>query len=156
LAYFSLLESRFVDLREQKIEHVLSLSRFVMRRVRPAAETYRSHLERLAKLSERIARAADLLRTGIELHVEEQNARLLESVDRRPKLQLRLQHAVEGLSVVVITYYAIELIDRVLKGIQSRGLNFDLDATLALALPFLLAAVWAVVRATRRKFRDDP
>ena len=38
-AYFSLLESRFGDLREDKIEHVLSLSRFVMRRVRPAAET---------------------------------------------------------------------------------------------------------------------
>jgi hypothetical protein len=60
-AYFSLLESRFADLREDKIEHVLSLSRFVTRRVRPAADTYRSLLERLAKLSERIARAADLL-----------------------------------------------------------------------------------------------
>jgi uncharacterized membrane-anchored protein len=154
-AYFSLLESRFLDLREGKIEHVLSLSRFVMRRVRPAAETYRSLLERLAGLSERIARAADLLRTGIELHVEEQNARLLESVDRRAKLQLRLQQAVEGLSVVVITYYALGLISHVLKGIQSRGLDFDLDATLAVVLPFLLVAVWAVVHIARRRFRDD-
>jgi uncharacterized membrane-anchored protein len=154
-AYFSLLESRFQDLREEKIEHVLSLSRFVMRRVRPAAETYRSLLERLARLSERIARAADLLRTGIELHVEEQNARLLESVDRRAKLQLRLQQAVEGLSVVVITYYALGLISHALKGIQSRGLDFDLDATLALVLPFLLVAVWAVVHIARRRFRDD-
>jgi uncharacterized membrane-anchored protein len=154
-AYFSLLESRFLDLREEKIEHVLSLSRFVMRRVRPAAETYRSLLVRLARLSERIARAADLLRTGIELHVEEQNARLLESVDRRAKLQLRLQQAVEGLSVVVITYYALGLISHALKGMQSRGLDFDLDATLALVLPFLLVAVWAVVHTVRRKFRDD-
>jgi uncharacterized membrane-anchored protein len=154
-AYFSLLESRFVDLREDKIEHVLSLSRFVMRRVRPAAETYRSLLERLAKLSERIARAADLLRTGIELHVEEQNARLLESVDRRAKLQLRLQQAVEGLSVVVITYYALGLIGHALKGIQSRGFDFDLDATLALVLPFLLIAVWVVVHAARRRFGDE-
>ncbi len=154
-AYFSLLVSRFADLREDKIEHVLSLSRFVMRRVRPAAETYRSLLERLAKLSERIARAADLLRTGIELHVEEQNARLLESVDRRARLQLRLQQAVEGLSVVVITYYALGLIGHALKGIQSRGFDFDLDATLALVLPFLLVAVWAVVHTVRRRFRDD-
>ncbi len=155
-AYFSLLESRFADLREDKIEHVLSLSRFVMRRVRPAAETYRGLLVRLANLSERIARAADLLRTGIELHVEEQNARLLESVDRRAKLQLRLQQAVEGLSVVVITYYALALIEHALRGIRSRGFDFDLDATLALALPFLLVAVWAVVRIARRKFRDEP
>lgn len=154
-AYFSLLESRFGDLREDKIEHVLSLSRFVMRRVRPAAETYRTLLERLAGLSERIARAADLLRTGIELHVEEQNARLLESVDRRAKLQLRLQQAVEGLSVVVITYYALGLIDHALKGIRSRGVDFDLDATLALVLPFLLIGVWGVVHVARRRFRDD-
>ena len=56
-------------------------------------------------------------------------------------LQLRLQQAVEGLSVIVITYYALGLIDRALKGIQSRGLDFDPDATLALVLPFLLVAV---------------
>lgn len=49
-AYFSLLESRFVELREEKIEHVLRLSRFVMRRLAPAAQTCRSVLERLTNL----------------------------------------------------------------------------------------------------------
>jgi uncharacterized membrane-anchored protein len=56
---------------------------------------------------------------------------------------------------VVITYYALGLLDDVLKGLQSRGLEFDLDATLALVLPFLLIAVWGVVHAVRKKFRDD-
>ncbi len=153
-AYFSLLESRFAELREDKIEHVLRLSRFVMRRVRPAAENYRGLLERLANLSERIDRAADLLRTGIELHVEEQNARLLESADRRARLQLRLQEAVESLSVVVITSYALGLVGYALKGIKSRGFDFDLDATLGLALPFVLLAVWGVVHLIRKRFRD--
>lgn len=155
-AYFSLLESRFADLREEKIEHVLRLSRFVMRRVRPAADTYRAILERLANLSERVDRAADLLRTRIELHVEEQNQRLLESVDRRARLQLRLQEAIEGLSVFVITYYALGLIGYALKGIKSRGFEFDLDATLGLALPIVLVTVWWIARAIRRRFRDSP
>jgi uncharacterized membrane-anchored protein len=37
-AYFSLLESRFVELREEKIEHAPRLSRFVMRRLSPAGK----------------------------------------------------------------------------------------------------------------------
>lgn len=155
-AYFSLLENRFAELREGKIEHVLSLSRFVMRRVRPAAATYRDLLERLTGLSERINRAGDLLRTSIELHVEEQNVRLLESADRRAGLQLRLQQAVEVLSVIVITYYALGLAEYALRGLRSRGLAFDLDATLGLAMPVLLLVVCLVVYLVHRRFRDEP
>jgi uncharacterized membrane-anchored protein len=153
-AYFSLLESRFLELREEKIEHVLSLSRFVMRRVRPAAATCRSLLERLADLSERIDRAADLLRTRIELHLDEQNVRLLESADRRARLQLRLQEAFEGLSVFVIAYYALSLAGFALRALQSRGFPLDVDATLGLLLPFVLAAVAAAAYLIRRQFRD--
>lgn len=155
-AYFSLLENRFADLRESKIEHVLPLSRFVMRRARPAADTYRALLDRLSGLSERIDRAADLLRTAVELHVEEQNARLLESVDRRARLQLRLQETVEGLSVIVIAYYALGLLDYALKGARRLGLRFDLDATLGLALPFLLLAVGGAVFLVRKRLRERP
>lgn len=155
-AYFSLLESRFGELREAKIEHVLPLNRFVMRRVRPAAETYRSLLERLANLSERINRASDLLRTGIELCVEEQNQRLLESADRRARLQLRLQEAVESLSVVVVTYYVLALVGYAFKGLKSRGFDFDLDATIGLAVPIVLLAVIGAVYLVHRHFRDRP
>ena len=133
-----------------------SLSRFVMRRVRPAAETYRGLLDRLAKLSERIARAADLLRTGIELHVEEQNGRLLESVDRQGKAASEAPAGRRG---------AVGRGDHLLRSRADRSRaqgdskpeasSFDLDATLGLVLPFLLAGVWAVVRVSRRRFRDD-
>jgi len=153
-AYFSLLDSRFAELREGKIEHVLRLSRFVMRRLAPAARTSRAILERLSNLSERIDRAADLLRTAIELHVEEQNQRLLESADRRAKLQLRLQEAVEGLSVVVITYYVLALLSYPLKAIGRLGIHIDVEATLALAMPIVLLAVWGVAHRIRTRFGD--
>lgn len=153
-AYFALLENRFATLREAKIEHVLRLSRFVLMRLRPAAETYRGILERLADLSERIARAADLLRTSIELNLGEQNRRLLESSDRRARLQLRLQESVEGLSIVVITYYALGLIGYLLKGIGSLGLHVDGEAVVGLAVPVVLLTVWAVVHGIRKRFRD--
>jgi uncharacterized membrane-anchored protein len=150
-AYFSLLESRFAELREAKIESVFRLSRFVMRRLVPAAQTYRSVLERMTSLSKRIDRAADLLRTTVDLHVEEQNQRLLRSAHRTAQLQLRLQHAVEGLSVVVITYYALGLIGYVLRGSQSLGLNIDVERTLGLSVPVVLLTVWGVVEFIRRR-----
>lgn len=153
-SYFSLLESRLSELREAKIEHVLRLSRFVMRRLAPAARTYRAILERLSNLSERTDRAADLLRTAIELHVEEQNQRLLEGTDRRARLQLRLQEAVESLSVVVITYYVLALFAYPLRAIERLGIRMDLDATLAIAMPIVLLAVWAMAHGIRTKFRD--
>lgn len=155
-AYFFLLESRFAELREGKIEHVLRLSRFVMRRLAPAARTCRGILDRLSNLSERVDRAADLLRTAIELHVEEQNQRLLESADRRSRLQLRLQEAVEGLSVVVITYYVLALLAYPLRSADRLGVHLDPDATLSVALPFVLLAVWFVAHRVRKGFRDRP
>lgn len=153
-AYFALLESRFAELREGKIERVLPLSRFVMRRVRPAGETYRGILRRLADLSDHVSRAADLLRTGIELDVEEQNQRLLAGADRRARLQLRLQGAVESLSVVVITYYALGLIGYALSALTSLGVHVDVHVIQGLALPVVLAIVWGGLYLVRRRFRD--
>lgn len=153
-AYFSLLEARFSELREEKIEHVLRLSRFVMRRVKPAAEAYRSISVRLDGLSGRIDRAAELLRTGISLDVEEQNQRLLAAADQRSRLQLRMQSALESLSVVVIAYYALGLASYALKGAKSLGAHLDLDAWLGMGLPVVVLAVWAAVHGIRKRFQD--
>jgi uncharacterized membrane-anchored protein len=60
-------------------------------------------------MAERAERAAELLRTRVDVERSAQNQRLLESMDRRADLQLRLQHTVEGLSVVAISYYAVSL-----------------------------------------------
>jgi len=43
-----------------------------------------------------------------------------------------------------------------LKAAERVGIHLDLDATLALAIPFVLLAVWGVVREIRRRFRDHP
>jgi len=58
---------------------------------------------------QRAARAADLLRTRVDVERQAQNQRLLESMDHRADLALRLQRTVEGLSVVAISYYGVGL-----------------------------------------------
>ena len=51
-----------------------------------------------------------MLRTRIDIALAKQNRDLLDSMDERTQLQLRLQQTVEGLSVVAISYYAVALI----------------------------------------------
>lgn len=150
-AYFSILEDRFSDLRETKIEHALRLSRFVMRRLAPAAQTCRSVVERLTHLSHRIDRTAHLLRTSISLHVEEQNQRLLASADRRARLQLELQRVVESLSVVAIAYYLVALMAYALRGAGRLGLHVDADLALGVSAPVMLVAAWMVMRLVRKR-----
>jgi uncharacterized membrane-anchored protein len=151
----AMLQGRLRELREGKIEHVLRLSRFLMRRLSPAARTHHTVLQRLTHLSERIDRGAELLRTSIELNIAEQNTRLLESVNRRARLQLELQHAVEGLSVVVLAYYTLGLIGHVLQGAHRLGLNLDPEIALAVAAPVLVLLFWGLVRVIRKRLLDQ-
>ena len=80
-----------------------------MRRYDPAMRTCRSAKERLDELSARAERASDLLRTRVDVANQAQNVEVLRAMDRRAALQLRLQETVEGLSVVAISYYAVNL-----------------------------------------------
>ena len=71
--------------------------------------TCRSSEERLDELSDRAERAANLLRTRVDVANQQQNVEVLKAMDRRAAMQLRLQETVEGLSVVAISYYAVNL-----------------------------------------------
>ena len=64
---------------------------------------------RLAATATRASRAAQLLRTRADVAREEQNQEILARMDARAALQLKLQKTVEGLSVVAISYYAVNL-----------------------------------------------
>ena len=56
----------------------------------------------------------------VDITIEEQNRDLLQSVDRRARLQLFLNETVEGLSVVVISYYALSFKPLYVEGARAR------------------------------------
>ena len=121
-----------------------------MRRYAPAMRTVKSTETRLHTLAARALRAADLLRTRVDVERSAQNQAILASMDRRADLQLRLQHTVEGLSVVAISYYAVSLAGYLLYPLAgplgvSKGL-----LTAAVTLPVVLG-VWWTLRRLRRK-----
>ena len=63
-------------------------------------------------------------------------------VDRRAELQLRLQETVEGLSVGVLTYYAVGLIGYLAKALKVAGMPINPELTTGLAIPLVAAGVW--------------
>lgn len=150
-AYEAIVNDRIVALREERMAGRQLYSEFMKRRFDPAMRTCRSAERRLHELSDRLARASALLSTRVNVAVEAQNQRLLESMDRRADLQLRLQQTVEGLSVVAISYYALGLAAALVAPFAGPfGASKEI-ATAALALP-VIGAVWWSVRRIREKW----
>jgi uncharacterized membrane-anchored protein len=150
-AYYDLVQRRIGELREQRIEGLQTFAEFMDRRMAPAMRTCESVRERLEALAARVARASNLLRTRVDVALEAQNRDLLASMDRRAQLQLRLQETVEGLSVVVLSYYLVGLVSYGLKALRAAGAPIDTDLALGLAIPLVVVAVFLGVRHFRRK-----
>lgn len=145
-AYYALVQRRIEELREERIEGKPTLKEFMERRLAPAMRTCESLRERLEVLSKRITRAANLLRTRVDVALEQQNRDLLASMDRRAQLQLRLQETVEGLSVVVLSYYSVGLVGYALKALKAAGLPIDAELLTGLSIPLVVGAVWYGIR----------
>ena len=111
---------------------------------------------RLANLSLKLARAANLLRTRVDVELEQQNQQLLKSMNARTRLQLRLQATVEGLSVAAITYYVVSLFSYLAKAEHDSGLP-SVEPTIATAafVPVAALTIWWVVRRIRSKHHPD-
>ena len=149
-AYEAIVNQRIEVLREQRIRGRQTFGEFMMRRYDPAMRTVKSAESRLQAMAERAERAAELLRTRVDVERSAQNQRLLESMDRRADLALRLQHTVEGLSVVAISYYAVSLASYLLKP-AAHALEIGPEALLAGLVPVVVLGVWWMVRRIRNQ-----
>jgi uncharacterized membrane-anchored protein len=150
-AYRTLVRTRGQELRETRLQGLQTPTGFLERRFQPAMAYCDAVSERLASVSERIARASGLLRTRVEIERERQNQALLAAMNRRAKLQLHLQQTVEGLSVAAITYYATGLAGYVFKGAAVAGAPIHPELATGIAVvPILLGVAWGM-RSIRRK-----
>ena len=149
-AYYQLTLDRLKSLRETSVDGMMSLQDFSERRLTPAFRTAQSVLSRQLSLSNRLGRSTELLRTRINLQLERQNTELLASMEQRARLQLSLQTAVERLSVVALSYYAVQLVDKALYSIHGWFEQFPLQLMQTLSLPaVILLVAWLLYRLRR-------
>ena len=160
-AYEEIVRLRLVTIREQAVPGFPTWQRFLDRRMAPAMRTCLTVEQRQGHMSAKLARAADLLRTRVDVEVEQQNRDLLASMNERTRLQLRLQRTVEGLSVAAISYYVASLVHLLVEGLHEGGvdarLGIHLDPGLvtAISVPVAVLFVWSMVRRIRSAHSDE-
>ena len=155
-AYHAIVRDRLASLREQRMPRYQPVSAFLLRRLEPAMESCENLARRQESLSRRISRASNLLRTRVDVALEAQNRDLLASMDRRARLQLRLQETVEGLSVVAVSYYLLSLVSYLAKGAVSASLT-TIDPFIVVGIAFLpvVGVVALGVRHVRRRIEQE-
>lgn len=155
-AYDNIVQQRLLAIGETPHAGWPTIAAFLARRMAPAMRTCQMLQERQADLSRKLARAANLLRTRVDVALEQQNRDLLAAMNDRTRLQLRLQQTVEGLSVAAIGYYVVSLFGYLAKGAKEAGfLPIDIGLATAAFVPVALLGVWAAVRRIRRGHSED-
>jgi len=148
--YYDLVRWRIRELRETRIDDLQTLQDFTNRRLAPAMTSVRAAAARQEDLSKQVARATHLLSTRIDLTSKGQTQKVLASMNRRAKLQLRLQETLEGLSIAAISYYTIGLISYGAKGLAPFNLNVDAKLLVGLSAPVVVLLVWLTVQYLRK------
>jgi len=151
-AYHDLTQKRLDELKEDAVSGHLTITEFISRRLTPAVSTCNATGEHLESLSKRIDRVSDMMRTRVEMSIQSQNQHLLASMDRRSKIQLAMQHTVEGLSVAAISYYTVGLLKVLIEAVYNKGIHFDKSLVIALSVPLVIGTVWFTMRKVHKRF----
>ena len=148
-AYEAIVAQRVSVLREERFQGRQTFAEFMTRRYDPAMRTVKSAESRLSAMAARAVRAGDLLRTRVEVARSAQNQQLLESMNQRADMQLRLQKTVEGLSVVAISYYAVSLAGYLLYPVAD-ALGISKGVLTGLVTIPVVLLVWLAIRRIRK------
>ena len=154
-AYDGLVQRRISELREVRVPGLQTWQEFTDRRLAPAMSTCVSVAGRQEELSRRVARATQLLSTRVGVTREVQNQAVLDSMNRRVRMQLRLQSTVEGLSIAAVTYYIVGLVGYLAKGAKAAGGRVDPDVAMGVAIPIVAAIMFWALRKARASIHVD-
>ncbi len=145
-AYAQLSADRLASLSIGAVRGYQTLADFTERRLAPAVRTCDSFSARLEDLSQRAAWTSELLRTRIDIALTKQNRDLLQSMDERARVQLRLQQTVEGLSVVAISYYLVALVGYLLSAVPGVAHEIAVAVTVPVVVAIVALGRWRLHR----------
>jgi uncharacterized membrane-anchored protein len=150
-SYYAILEERLRWLREQTGEGFQTLGEFLTARVAPAVRNYRNFSERVHALTLQLTSMGNVLRTRVNLSMEHQSLATMRAMDRRFELQLNLQFTVEGLSIIVLSYYLTGLSSYALKALDHLlQLPGPADYWVAGTIPIWLSLAYAFTHRVKK------
>jgi len=154
-AYFELVDKRISDISESRLPGLQTIRDFMDRRLTPARSTCEWAARRQDALSQRVSRISNLLRTRVEIEQEQSSQALLKTMNQRQDTQIKLQSAVEGLSVVAITYYIVGLVSYIAKAANAIGWPFSPEASATVAVPLVALSAWWSLRRLQHRLRSN-
>ena len=151
-AYAQLVFERLGELRESHVGDCQRLGVFIERRFKPTVRYCAATEQRLEQLAKNVANLGDLLQARVQVEMEEQNAEILRSLNARADAQVKIQRAVEGLSIIAITYYLLNLFKLLYGGLNVLGAGLTArEALLGMAPPVVVLLAVILLRIRRAK-----
>ncbi len=126
--YNAIIHATVRGFQERALAPFLPISDYVLGGISGVADGYQQLLKRIDAIESDFQSIISVIRTRVNLMQQEQaivlqdqNLRLLTSMDKTTKSQAILQHTVEGLSVIVIAYYLSGLAGYLFKAFEELG-----------------------------------
>ena len=155
--YDRIVQSNLAALQERPYPPLRQISEYVSWKITGVTEGYQQLLRRIDAMEKDFEATVAVLRTHIELRLQEQNIqlqdqnmKLLISVDSTTRAQAILQRTVESLSVIVITYYLTGLGSYVLKACYEMGWLKNANVATAIFVPIAFATSFTLMTVGRK------
>ncbi len=155
--YDRIIRANLALLHEQTLTGCRRISEYVDGKTIGVAAGYQQFIRRINALVNDFQGSIAVIRTKVELQLqdqnlalENQNLKLLRSMDKTTRRQAILQNTVEGLSVIVISYYLSGLGSYVFKAMKTLGWIDDPDLLSGLFVPVSLGIAFGLILIGRR------
>ena len=165
--YDRIIRANLALLHEQALEGCRQISEYVDGKTIGVADGYQQFIRRINALVNDFQGSIAVIRTKVELQLqdqnlalENQNLKLLRNMEKTTRRQAILQHTVEGLSVIVISYYLSGLGSYVFKAMETLGWIENHDLFSGLFVPISLGIAFGLLLVGRqliykRRFDDS-
>lgn len=158
--YDRIVHSNTLALQEQPLPYGRTLIDYFQWKITGVADGYQQLLSRVQALEQDFEGTIAVLRTKVELLLQEQNlaqqdqnVNLLASLDKTTKSQVVLQHTVEGLSVIVIAYYVSGLANYLFKALHELGWLDKYELASGIFVPIALGLSFTIITWGRNRIQ---
>lgn len=152
-AYAQLVFERIAELHESRTGDCQQLGTFIAQRFRPTVRYCESTDQRLTRIGGAVAHLGNLLQARVQVDMEEQNSQILQSLSTRADTQIKIQKAVEGLSIIAISYYLFSLFKLLYQGILTLGVDWSPRTALLTSMPVAAIIIGAIAYRIRNARR---
>jgi uncharacterized membrane-anchored protein len=162
IPYDRIVHSNTRALQEQALPFCRTLTDYIDWKITGVADGYQQLVGRIHALEQDFEGTIAVLRTQVELArqeqnllLQDQNTKLLASVDQTTKSQAILQRTVEGLSIIVIAYYLSGLAHYLFLAFHDLGWLSNYSLASGIFVPVALLLSFGLIKWGKKRINKN-